>query len=67
MNTITITKKEYKKLKEAKERLAWILAPAAASEGKREILERAFGILRGGFGKRPSVFYVSKLRRAWRK
>lgn len=67
MNTVTIPKKEYEILKEAKRRLEEALGiGAVVKDKKNDLLLRAFGVLRGNFGKKSSGFYVSKMRKSWR-
>jgi len=33
---------------------------------RKKFVDAAFGILKKGFGKKLSVFYVSKMRKSWR-
>ena len=33
---------------------------------KRKVSEKAFGVLKESFGKKSSIFYVSKMRKLWR-
>jgi hypothetical protein len=71
METITLTKKEYEALKEANKKLDAVLK-FAASAHKTKAKEKfanagkAFGILGGDYTNKPSVFYVSEMRRKWR-
>lgn len=52
--SVTILKKEYAKLVDGE------------YEKKRPFNDAAFGILRGSFKRKSSVFYVAKMRKAWR-
>ena len=64
METIILNKKEYLQLLKMKKMLEKILN--SKSVKKRKISEKAFGILKESFGKKSSVFYVSKMRKSWR-
>ena len=64
METIILNKKEYLQLLKMKRMLEKILN--SKSVKKREVSEKAFGILKESFGKKSSVFYVSKMRKSWR-
>ncbi len=65
MNTVTIPKKEYEKLKEAKRKLE-STGYRISKNGKGKLFEKAFGVLKNSFGRGSSAVYVSKLRKAWR-
>ncbi len=62
METITITKKEYKALVFAKKDI-----PKGAAKKTPGIWERSFGILKNSFGKDSSVNVVKKMRKSWRE
>jgi len=64
METVTLNKKEYAELLRMRRLLEEILA--LKIKKKREIPEKTFGILKESFGKKNSVFYVSKMRKSWR-
>ena len=65
MNTVTIPKKEYEKLKEAKRMLE--SAGSRISKNERgKLFEKAFSVLKNSFGRGSSAVYVSKLRKTWR-
>lgn len=61
MSTVTITKKEYKDLKDAKKALTIF-----EKTGTKRFGDDAFGILKSSFGKSSSINYIKKLRKAWR-
>ncbi|TSC79483.1 MAG: hypothetical protein G01um101429_470 [Parcubacteria group bacterium Gr01-1014_29] len=65
METVTIPKREYKALKEAKAR-ADAMEFASALITKRRFSDTAFGLLKNSFDKGSSVAYVSRLRKSWR-
>ena len=64
METIILNKKEYLQLLKMKRMLEKILNSKSAR--KRKVSEKAFGVLKESFGKKSSVFYVSKTRKLWR-
>jgi len=64
METIILNKKEYLQLLKMKRMLEKILNSKSAR--KRKVSEKAFGVLKESFGKKSSVFYVSKMRKLWR-
>ena len=67
MNTVTIPKKEYEILKEARRRFNILFRPPLKIRaGKSKFSAEAFGILKKSFDKKPSTFYVSKMRKSWR-
>jgi hypothetical protein len=68
MATITIPKREYESLKAAKRKLAVLLGASFFSADKERdvVLERAFGIFKKEYGKKTSISYVNKIRKAWR-
>ena len=59
METITISKKEYMKLKGSIPNIKF-------TTRKTVNFDKSFGMLRGSFGKASSVAYISKLRKSWR-
>ena len=69
MNTVTIPRKEYKNLLEAKRKLERMTNVSSKGKAlkKKEVLEKAFGIFKNGFSNGSSVSYVNKLRKEWRK
>jgi hypothetical protein len=66
METITIPKKEYKALKEAKARIEAIRESPTRIIEKKKFYDTAFGALKNSFGKETSATYVSRLRKSWR-
>lgn len=66
MDTITLTKKEYKELLEAKKRLYGKVKLFVPAKKKSKFLDEAFGIFKDDFGKTSSIAYVSKMRKLWR-
>ena len=58
METITITKKEYKALVFAKKQ-----SLKDSPKKMQDILEKSFGVLRKSFGKPSSVNVVKKMRK----
>ncbi len=67
MKDLVITKKEYEELLEAKKRLDTVLTVLPNAGKKISFFDRAFGILKGSFGKKTSTAYVTALRKAWRE
>jgi hypothetical protein len=65
METVIITKKEYKDLINIKDIIERILTRGAIIP-KEDTLSGAFGILKKEF-KGSSLDYISKLRKEWRK
>ena len=64
-NVVTLTKKEYLELVNAKRRLA-LKGEAILSKPKKEFSDAAFGILKRSFGREKSSSYVAKMRASWR-
>lgn len=67
MKDLVITKKEYEELVEAKKRLDTVLKSLPDASNKISFFDKAFGILKGSFGKKTSAAYVMMLRKAWRE
>jgi len=66
METITIPKREYKKLKEAKAELDAKREVSYKPMEKRKFNDVAFGSLKSNFVKGSSSAYVSRVRKSWR-
>ena len=61
MERFVISKKDYTELMDAKRKLATL-----DRKKRTRLIDAAFGVLKGGFGKGSSVTYVTKLRKSWR-
>ena len=61
MDTITISKKEYRRLVAAERKNV-----AVKTSKKVNFFDAAFGILKNTFGNKSSVGYVATLRKSWR-
>lgn len=58
MNTIIVSTKEYKKLRDTR--------AMVEKKSEKEFSDVAFGILKDALGKSSSVSHIAKLRKSWR-
>lgn len=66
MSTITLPKKEYDDMVTTLRKFSLMFKTAYPTKKKAGFSDTAFGLFKQNFGKKPSLFYVSKMRKTWR-